>query len=65
MLGLLGVKGLAAGLNSLALGLRVDFLMAATRSMPGDAEEGGDADGAERSSTDIGESPPFGTTGGC
>lgn len=50
VLGLLGVNGFAAGLNSFAFGLRVDFLMATTRSIPGDAEDGGEADGAERSS---------------
>lgn len=51
------MKGLALGLNSFALGLRVDFLRAAatlsTRSAPGDAEDaedGGEEEAGDRSS---------------
>lgn len=61
VLGLRGVNGLAAGLNSFALGLSVDFLIATTRSIPGELATGGDVDGAERSS---GGGSGFGTHGG-
>lgn len=68
--GLLGVKGLAAGLNSLALGLRVDFFSvccarstaAAARSLLGDADDAGD-EAAVRSSA-AGDSDG-GAAGGC
>lgn len=61
--GLRGWKGLAAGLNSLALGLRVDLRsVAAARSTPGDAEEGGDDEGDADSA--LGGDVPFGGMGG-